>query len=75
MSQPLTPSLLRRRTQFIFERVMEDHGPVEEIVWELVRCDRCGLTIHLLNDGYPEGWWTDGSFEKGWTDLCRACSQ
>ena len=75
MSQPLTPWLLRQRTVFIFQRVSEEHGPVEDVIWELVRCDRCGLTVHLLRDGYPVGWTTDGDLERGWTDLCRACSQ
>lgn len=75
MSRPLTPTLLRARIVHLFERVTAEHGPIEEIEWELVRCDRCGAEVHVLRDGYPYGWWTDGDFATGWTDLCRACSQ
>jgi hypothetical protein len=71
----LTPLLLRQRLSFLFEQVMARSGPVEDIEWELVYCDRCGQVQHLVRDGYPVGWTTTGSFEGGWTDLCQGCSQ
>jgi hypothetical protein len=71
----LTPILLRARLSAIFERVAAEHGPVEDVVWELIRCDRCGRIHHLVFDGFPEGWTTSGDVEHGFTDLCRACSQ
>jgi hypothetical protein len=54
----LTPILLRARLSAIFERVAAEHGPVEDVVWELIRCDRCGRIHHLVFDG--------------WTTRCRA---
>lgn len=71
----LTPPLLRARIVRLFELVAAQHGPIEGIEWELVRCDRCGWTVHLLRDGFPSGWTTTGDAEHGWTDLCRGCSQ
>lgn len=69
----LTHDLLRERVSRLFDAVLAQHGPVEELVWEKVRCDRCG-EVHNLLLGMPVGWTTSGDFEHGFTDLCRACS-
>jgi hypothetical protein len=74
MSRPLTSDLLRERTSRLFDRVIAEHGAAEGIVFEKVRCDRCG-TIQNLLLGPPVGWTTDGDFDQGFTDLCRGCSQ
>jgi hypothetical protein len=71
----LTPRLLRERTAAIYERVMAEHGSVEEVIFEIVRCDDCGVTQHLLTQGYPMGWTTEGDLEHGWTDRCHSCSR
>jgi hypothetical protein len=73
MIRPLTPELLRGRIVELFARVSDAHGPVEEIIFERVRCDGCGLTLNLLRDGYPSGWFTEGDGEQGWHDLCGVC--
>jgi hypothetical protein len=73
----LTHELLRERISRLFDRILlemkESDGPVEGVAWEKLRCDRCG-TVHHLVDGMPVGWTTSGDFERGFTDLCRACS-
>lgn len=74
MVEPLTPQLLRARTVAIFEKVSAEHGPVEEIVFEVLTCDGCGTEVHLLRDGYPLGWTTVGDLGHGWFDLCAVCS-
>lgn len=71
--QPLTFELLRERTSLLFDEIIALGGPAEEIVFERVTCDGCGLTINLLVDE-PRGWWTTGNFEGGWRDKCPACA-
>lgn len=78
MSRPLTPALMRERTSALFDQILAglrpEDGPVEEVVFEIITCDRCGLTHNLLT-GPPEGWTTEGDLDRGFTDLCRSCSQ
>lgn len=69
----LTEELLRERVSRLFDAVLAKHGPIEDLEWEVVRCDRCGDTHNLFN-GTPVGWTTSGNFDEGFIDLCRACS-
>lgn len=70
----LTPELLRERTSRLFDDVLSAHGPVEEVLWEIVRCDGCGRVHNRLIAGDPHGWTCSGSFDEGWVDHCPACS-
>jgi hypothetical protein len=69
----LTPELMRERTAALFERVIAENGPVEEVIFEIVQCNGCG-TIHNLLTGPPVGWTTSGDLDHGFNDLCRSCS-
>ena len=71
--RPLTASELRERTTQLYEDVIAEHGPVEEVVFEVISCDGCGVTHNRL-DGDPTGWTTDGDREHGYVDHCAACS-
>jgi hypothetical protein len=73
-SEPLTPALMNARQVVLAERAAQAAGPVEEKLWEIACCDRCGTTVDL-RAGHPEGWTTEGDFEHGFYDLCRGCSQ
>lgn len=75
MTQAITFELLRSRTLALYERTIAEHGPVEQILPPHVVCDRCGLVVNLIADPFPIGWTTTGDDERGWTDLCRSCSQ
>jgi hypothetical protein len=73
----LTHELLRERISRLFDQILlelkETDEPVPGVAWEKLRCDRCGAAHNLLG-GTPVGWTTSGTFEDGFTDLCRACS-
>lgn len=69
----LTHALLRDRISTIFERVIAASGPVEEVLWEVVRCDGCGRVHNVYRDGTPTGWMTEGDLDAGFTDLCPDC--
>jgi len=70
----LTPELLRERTSRLFAELPAEAwvDAIESVA--LVRCDRCGAIVDLIRRPFPIGWTTAGSFETGWTDLCRSCS-
>lgn len=70
----LTVELVRARTVELFSRTIEAGGSIEEIIFERLVCDGCGRELNLLAED-PIGWTTRGDFERGFTDLCRSCSQ
>lgn len=70
---PLTAELLSKRTVVLFTLAEAASGPVEEILFDVLTCDGCGATVNLL-EGFPEGWSTEGDFERGWRDLCEECA-
>lgn len=69
----LTPELLHARIELLRERCAEVAGPIEAELFSRLGCDRCGVTVDLL-DGHPIGWTSNGDLEHGFTDLCPACS-
>lgn len=69
----LTHALLRARISTIFERVIAAHGPVEEVLWDWLRCDGCGKVHNIAMYGTPPGWMTEGDFDEGFRDLCPDC--
>lgn len=72
---PLTAELLSKRTVVLHAYTQAAAGPTEGAVFSRVVCDGCGRVVDLLAEGFPVGWTTTGDFKRGWTDLCRGCSQ
>lgn len=69
----LTPALMRARVLMVQERAAATSGPIEEHLFEWLKCDRCRLTVDL-REGFPEDWTCTGDFTRGFIDLCGSCS-
>jgi hypothetical protein len=71
---PLTAELLSKRTVVLYARCRAADPTADEIVFDIIGCDGCGVTVDLLREPWPDGWTTGGDFDTGFRDLCAECS-
>lgn len=72
---PLTAELAVKRMAALSYILDDRHGPIEEILFQIVRCDECGATADLCTlEPDVTGWVTTGNVIDGFKDLCPACA-
>jgi hypothetical protein len=72
---PLTPELAVKRHGALMDTLDDRHGPIEEVLFQIVRCDGCGATVDLcVLEPDLRGWMTAGDLTDGFEDWCPACA-